>query len=777
MSDTSIILSISMLISGRDEMKKSLDSLHYFTESFPCEVILVDTGCSPEQRALAEKYADKIINFEWCNDFAAARNVGLKEAKGQWFMYLDDDEWFDDPQQIVAFFTSGEYKNYKSATYIQRNYSDAEGLMYADSYPARMVRMMPETRFVGKIHEYIEPYERPRKEFEDFVHHYGYVYKDEEDRKRHSYRNIKPLLELRKEQPGEPRWMCQLAQEYFTLYEYEEVIKICKEGLEEFDRLQRDYHYVPSALGGLYVYLMISMECLKWYKEEEKWLKKAFNDPHMQMEIMVPTVAFFCLLGAKLYDNLKDYRQSRYYLRRYIDYAKLLEGNRAVLEAGTSLIVGTVFQKPLFYNVVLNCIEAAIRTEDHELSEEAFYMLAWQENDLLDQSWCEKKMVDAFCHTAYHPTWVKILQTLVSRPGGMSEMLAVFLEIENEYRQQGEAIGREKLSRLHRLVAELDYEHGYILCARILNEEAGAKAGKGNPGAGKADLGEERTRKIAAMFEELFEKHSDEILMVGTEVWNVAERRGISLSSKLLQINYRSWKRMLERWCCTANLWEIRQWEERLAGWKQQPDVQGAEDGASNVQDAPLTTCREQEPLHFALFAVKCAEGYLRRHREACPNLEKLEQMLWRYSDSVLELYTPYYREFVFSARREVLPEEAQLALALRQLRQYREEGNDLKALESTRKCLGICPAVEEAVDTYAKMFKDDVQKREKEAGEAQTELRRLIATLKKAAKMQLESGAYETARDILLQIRQCAPEDGEVKVLLEQVQERLKES
>ena len=111
MKDTPILLSISMLISGREEMKKSLDSLHYFTEAFPCEIILVDTGCSPEQRALAEQYADKIIDFEWCNDFAAARNVGLKEARGEWFMYLDDDEWFDNPQQIVNFFVSGEYKD------------------------------------------------------------------------------------------------------------------------------------------------------------------------------------------------------------------------------------------------------------------------------------------------------------------------------------------------------------------------------------------------------------------------------------------------------------------------------------------------------------------------------------------------------------------------------------------------------------------------------------------------------------------------------------------
>ena len=105
MNKEHILLSVSMLISGRDEMRNSLNSLLYFKNAFSTEIILVDTGCNVEQRAFAEKYADKIINFTWCGDFAAARNAGLKEAHGEWFMFLDDDEWFDNPKEIIAFFS------------------------------------------------------------------------------------------------------------------------------------------------------------------------------------------------------------------------------------------------------------------------------------------------------------------------------------------------------------------------------------------------------------------------------------------------------------------------------------------------------------------------------------------------------------------------------------------------------------------------------------------------------------------------------------------------
>ncbi len=751
MKDATIVLSISMLVSGREEMKKSLDSLHYFTEAFPCEIILVDTGCSPEQRALAEKYADKIVDFEWCNDFAAARNAGLKEARGEWFMYLDDDEWFDNPQQIVSFFTSGEYKNYKCASYAQRNYMDFQGAQYEDAYPSRMIKLGPRTRFFGKIHEFLDPYELPKKVFTDFVHHYGYVFQNEEDRKKHAYRNIKPLLELRREHPGEPRWICQLAQEYFMLSHYEETLRVSREGLAEWERMkEKNIIYAPSHIGALYAYILVSLESMKRYEEEEEWLGKAFADPNMKLDFMEPDLAFYCLVGAKLYNYLKDYSRSRDYLSRYIAYVKQLKGNRELLEAGGALIVAGVFQEQLLYGTVLLCLDSAIRMEDYKLAEEAFYMLNWQDWRLLNQYEFEKKVVDAFCSVSWHPVWVKILQTLVSRPEGIKEMLVVLLGDEIEYMQQGD-IGREKLSRLHRLGAGLSFEHRYVLCSRILWTERDTEFGSG----------EERRQAIEALFGELIQKYQDEILEVKAEIWKVAVRSGLSLESLLSQIDYRSWKRMLEQWCRTAALWEIRQWYDLLAEWKQ----------GSVYCQAALTEWEDQ-PLRCDLFNIKCHEGLLNRYQEAGLSLPQMERVIWQYADNVLALYRPYFKEFVFDEAPEALPDEVQLALRLKEQQHCREEGNDLKVLESVRKCLGICAFLEEAVGAFAKMVRDEIQERDREADQVQGELRQVIASLKKAARAQIAGGAYQSAKEILLQVQLCAPEDDEVRELLRKISE-----
>ena len=82
-----IVLSIALLASDRkDTIGKCLESLAAIRKSVPSELIILDTGCSPEVRKVLEAYADKITDFTWCNDFSEARNVTLRMAEGEWFL-------------------------------------------------------------------------------------------------------------------------------------------------------------------------------------------------------------------------------------------------------------------------------------------------------------------------------------------------------------------------------------------------------------------------------------------------------------------------------------------------------------------------------------------------------------------------------------------------------------------------------------------------------------------------------------------------------------------
>ena len=103
--DEQLVLTVSILISNNyDNVKQCLDSVKPLLTAVPSELILTDTGVDDELRDLLEEYTDKIIDFKWCDDFSAARNAGLRKAKGQWFLYIDDDEWFEDTTAISEFY-------------------------------------------------------------------------------------------------------------------------------------------------------------------------------------------------------------------------------------------------------------------------------------------------------------------------------------------------------------------------------------------------------------------------------------------------------------------------------------------------------------------------------------------------------------------------------------------------------------------------------------------------------------------------------------------------
>ena len=81
------ILTISLLVSNRkDTIRKCMESIRPLLEQVPSELIVVDTvgeENSDGSLAIAREYTDKVVYFEWCDDFSAARNAGLKEASGE----------------------------------------------------------------------------------------------------------------------------------------------------------------------------------------------------------------------------------------------------------------------------------------------------------------------------------------------------------------------------------------------------------------------------------------------------------------------------------------------------------------------------------------------------------------------------------------------------------------------------------------------------------------------------------------------------------------------
>ena len=231
-------LSISILVSRkRESLEKCLQSLQPFFDELQTELVVVDTGAPPEAIELVKKYTDQVLAFPWCDDFAAARNAGLSACHGEWFLYIDDDEWFEDAGDIIRFLKSEDVDQYGRLCYIQRNYSDFSGSAYQDVNVERMERRTEKMRFLHAIHEELVPVEGDIYYSSSYVHHYGYVYENEAAKKRHDERNLSLLIKECQAYPNDLRMHLQLIQEYLIQGKDKEALK---EATGQFEMVQRD---------------------------------------------------------------------------------------------------------------------------------------------------------------------------------------------------------------------------------------------------------------------------------------------------------------------------------------------------------------------------------------------------------------------------------------------------------------------------------------------------------------------------------------------------------
>lgn len=82
---------ISVCIIAKNEEKK-IEKCLTSIKTYGFEIIVVDTGSTDRTKEIASQYADKVLDFVWCDDFSAARNFSLQEANNNWIFIMDCDE-------------------------------------------------------------------------------------------------------------------------------------------------------------------------------------------------------------------------------------------------------------------------------------------------------------------------------------------------------------------------------------------------------------------------------------------------------------------------------------------------------------------------------------------------------------------------------------------------------------------------------------------------------------------------------------------------------------
>jgi len=149
-------LSQCMIVKNEE---KNIEKALSWAKNIAFEQIVVDTGSADRTIEIAERMGARIFNFQWVNDFSAAKNFAIEQATGNWIVFTDADEYFEsgDAKNLMLFL-----KQFQSDKQSRENYPalgcellniDDNGKPTSSSTQLRVFRNLPSLRYTGRIHE------------------------------------------------------------------------------------------------------------------------------------------------------------------------------------------------------------------------------------------------------------------------------------------------------------------------------------------------------------------------------------------------------------------------------------------------------------------------------------------------------------------------------------------------------------------------------------------------------------------------------------------------
>ncbi len=142
-------LTLCMIVKNEEAtLSRTLDSVKGVVD----EIVVVDTGSRDRTREIARGYGARVYDFEWCDDFAAARNECLKHAQGDWILVLDADEVL--VPEIVPQLKQGIQSDRLLLINLIRKEIGASQSPY--SLVSRLFRNRPDIRFSRPYHAMVD---------------------------------------------------------------------------------------------------------------------------------------------------------------------------------------------------------------------------------------------------------------------------------------------------------------------------------------------------------------------------------------------------------------------------------------------------------------------------------------------------------------------------------------------------------------------------------------------------------------------------------------------
>ena len=212
-----------------------LDSMQQIAD----EMVVVDTGSTDGTVELAKAAGARVFFFPWVNDFSAAKNFAIEQAKGDWILFLDADEYFPKEHCRIARQMIEKCRLNPKLTemaFLRINIEKETGQDQGTSmYVTRCFRNCAWLRYQGKIHENLADISGKGRSVVQYVrdvviYHTGYSDAVVRDKLR---RNLEFLKEKERLQETQPLDDFYFADCYYGLGDYEAAAEYARKAVAE----------------------------------------------------------------------------------------------------------------------------------------------------------------------------------------------------------------------------------------------------------------------------------------------------------------------------------------------------------------------------------------------------------------------------------------------------------------------------------------------------------------------------------------------------------------
>lgn len=214
------MLSLCMIVKNEDEnLRWCLSKVSDLVD----EIIVVDTGSTDITKSIVAEFTDKVYDFDWCNDFAAARNFSISKATNNWILVLDADEYVSDCMRDKIYNFVNDKGNDKIAGRIKRiNWiEDNESTKKCFERISRLFNRKY-FQYEGTIHEQIvakDGMAYSMVSVDITINHTGYT-KEVVNKTNKLKRNMDMLTKAIEDKPNDPYLYFQLGKTYYMKKDY-----------------------------------------------------------------------------------------------------------------------------------------------------------------------------------------------------------------------------------------------------------------------------------------------------------------------------------------------------------------------------------------------------------------------------------------------------------------------------------------------------------------------------------------------------------------------------